>query len=193
MVDTITSVEAGKVLAPIISGISVVVLYHYLGSEYLGADETKIWNKIRRVVLLGGDNFVRKKTEFALTNKAKKEEIVGMVEMSDMELAEVIEGNGGVQSVLSGLKKRTISETTKYESGSMVIRESKSDLIPDVLAKWQLHIFWFTNDDGSKDVYAHWEYSSLNPLFAWPHYLGIKQNPKIGVEKAMKIINGSEN
>ena len=188
MMEQITAVETGAVLAPIISASAVVILYHYLGAEYLGAEETKVWNKIRRVLLLGGDNFVRRKTEFALTNTAKKEELVGMLEMSNMELAQVIEESGGVQSVLSGLKKRTISETTQYESGSMVIRESKSDLIPDVLAKWQLHIFWFQNSNGTLDVYAHWEYSSLNPLFAWPHYLAIKQNPAKGVEKAQKIL-----
>ena len=70
--EQIQAIETGAVLAPIISASAVVILYHYLGAEYLGAEETKMWNKIRRVILLGGDNFVRRKTEFALTNTASK-------------------------------------------------------------------------------------------------------------------------
>jgi hypothetical protein len=69
----------------------------------------------------------------------------------------------------------------------MAFRESKSDILPDALASRQLHVYWFETDDGL-DIYAHEEYSSLNPVFAWQHYNAITQDPTLGKEMTRKIL-----
>jgi len=176
----------GQVLAPIISGLVAVALYHYIGRDYLGADENKYWNMLRTKVLSSGDGYIRRKTNFALTNPAKDEEFVGGVMLSSDELAHELEDAGYLQGVLSGLKYRPANadpntDSVSFESGSMVYRESKSDLLPDVLALRQVHVFWFINPDGGIDVYAHEEYSSLNPAVAWAHYLGRTQDAAKGI------------
>lgn len=180
----------GEVLAPIISAAVVIVLYHYLGSEYLGPEEAAYWNSFRRTVLSAGDSTVRKKTNFALTNPAHEGESFGSVKASKEEIAQALSDRGYVQSVLSGLKYRptdinpNTSNQAEYESGTMVYRESKSSIVPDALALYQTHIWWFDNGDGSLDVYAHHEYSSLNPLVAWRHYRGVDQDYEKGKKLA---------
>jgi len=180
------SLVLGQVLAPIVSGIVVVILYHYIGRRWLGADENRLWNRLRRTVLGSGDSFVRKKTDFALTNTAHNEEFVGSYDMSSDELAEKLEENGYLQCVLSGLKKR--GDPSEYEVGSMAYRESASSLVPDALAMKQTHIFWFENEDGTVDVYAHHEFSSLNPLVAWKHYRAVGQEYETGINEAKEIL-----
>jgi len=181
----------GQVLAPIIAGLAALVLYHYLGREYLGADENKYWNALRVTLLSAGDSTVRQKTGFALTNTAKSEEFVGSYDMTSDELAHTLEAEGYVQCVLSGLKYRpadadpnAADENVSFESGSMAYRESKSSLVPDALALRQVHVFWFENDSGGIEVYAHEEYSSLNPAVAWAHYMGRTQDAAKGIEEA---------
>lgn len=184
----LSSIELGAVLAPAMSIIGVTVLYHYLGREYLGADENRVWNQLRRVLLGGLDSYVRDRTPFALTNKAFPRELVGSLDMSSQEVAELFESAGYVQGVLSGLKTRDLDGTRQYENGSMVFRESKSDLIPDALALYQNHVFWFEKGDGTCDLYAHYEYSSTNPLVAWPHYLAVGQDAEKGKKLAAAVL-----
>lgn len=174
----------GAILAPLVSISVVTLLYHYIGREYLGADENKYWNALRRGILGNFDSFVRKKTSFALTNGARSEEFVGSFEYTSSEFAHRLEKVGYVQCILSGLKERD----GKVEAGSMALRRSRSDLLPDVLALYQTHVFWFENEDGSLDVYAHHEYSSLNPLVAWKHYRAVGQDAAKGVERVRKIL-----
>jgi hypothetical protein len=185
----------GQVLAPIVSALVVIVLYHYIGKEYLGADENAYWNAFRRALLSAGDSTVRQKTDFALTNAALDEELVGRVQLTSSELAHVFEGAGAAQGILSGLKYRppnvnpNKSNQVEFEAGSMVFRESKSDMLPDALALRQIHVFWFDKGDGTLDVYAHEEYSSLNPLVAWRHYRGVGQDADAGIAKAQAQLN----
>ena len=110
--------------------------------------------------------------------------------MSSQEVAQAFEKAGYVQCILSGLKYRPPSadpnvDDVEFERGSMAYRESKSDLVPDALALRQVHAFWFENEDGTTDIYAHEEYSSLNPLVAWRHYKAVTQNYEKG--KAMAL------
>jgi len=184
----------GHVLAPVISLLTVVVLYHYLGRDYLGAEENEYWNKLRIGVLSTGDSTVRQKTNFALTNAATDDEFVQTVDKNSQEVAQLFEDAGYLQCVVSGLKYRppnvdpNTSSQVEFEAGSMVYRESGSSLISDALAKRQVHVYWFDNGDGSVDLYAHEEYSSLNPLFAWQHYRAKTQNPSLGVRRALAVL-----
>ena len=183
----LTGIELGAVLAPLLSAFGVVVLYHYLGRDYLGADENKLWNNFRRGLLLSLNDLVQRETPFKLTNNAKESETVGTVDRSSQEVASLFESGGFLQGVLSGLKGRVRDGEDEWEDGSMVYREAKSDLIPDALALYQLHVFWFENDDGTTDVYAHYEYSSLNPLVAWKHYRAVGQDAEEGVRRVKSM------
>ena len=190
----LASLSAGQILAPIISALAVVVLYHYIGREYLGADENGYWNAFRIWLLSSGDSTVHKKTSFALTNPAKDEELVGTIDATSDELAHLFEDAGYVQCVLAGLKYRPPNanpntDDVRFERGSMAFRESKSDILPDALALRQVHVFWFENEDGSLTVYAHEEYSSLNPLVAWQHYMARTQNAEKGIDAINKILS----
>lgn len=184
----IPSIQPEAVLASAISSVAVVVLYHYLGRDYLGAEENKYWNALRRTVLAGADPYVRKNSPFALTNRAKTVEFVARVEMDSQEVAETFERAGFVQGVVSGLKDRGPEGEPEYEAGSMVFREARSDLVPDALALYQIHVFWFENEDGTCDVYAHHEYSSLNPLVSIQHYKAVGQDPVAGKKAAAKVL-----
>jgi len=55
-------IEAGAVLAPLLSAIGVVVLYHYIGRDHLGADENEYWNNFRRGLLLSLNGLVKRET-----------------------------------------------------------------------------------------------------------------------------------
>jgi len=185
------TITIGQVAAPLISTVAAILLYHYLGREYLGAEENKYWNSARRTIITTANPIVEKKTPFTLTNSPSKEEFVGSYSVNSLRLAEALFSVGYVQGVLSGLKidsdEAQTASRPKYESGSMVFRESRSDLIPDALALRQVHVFWFERD-GSVDVYAHEEYSSLNPLVSWKHYRAISQNADKGVKRVRPVL-----
>ena len=188
------TIVLGQILAPIVASLAAIVLYHYIGSEYLGAEENEYWNAFRVGLLSSGDSTIRRKTDFALTNSAKNREFVGSYDMTSQEVAHLFEDAGYTQGVLSGLKYRPSgadpnSDDVEFENGSMVWRESQSDILPDVLALRQVHVFWFTNEDGTTDIYAHEEYSSLNPLVAWKHYKAVTQNPELGIEIVSKVLD----
>lgn len=184
----LSSIQPEAVLASAISAVGVTILYHYLGREYLGADENKYWNALRRAALGGFDQYVRNNSTFALTNRAKSTEYFATVNMSSQGVAVLFENAGYVQGVLAGLKTRERDGETEYEAGSMVYRESRSDLLPDALAVYQVHVFWFDNGDGTCDLYAHYEYSSANPLVAWPHYRAVGQDAERGKNAARQVI-----
>lgn len=182
-------IVVGEILAPVVSAILVVILYHYIGSRYLGGAENAVWNGLRIVLLSSGDSWVRTKTKFALTNAANDAEYVGRVRADSTEFAITLDEDAGYkQCVAAGLKYRpsevdpNTSSQVEFESGSMAFRESRSDLLPDALAFRQNHIYWFDNGDGTLDVYAHYEYSSLNPVVAWKHYRAVGQDAERGRE-----------
>ena len=104
------SITVGSVLAVVISSLTVIILYHYIRREYLGADENAYWNAFRVQVLSTGDSTVRQKTDFILTNSAKDSELIGEVNLSSQEVAQALKDAGYVQCVLSRLKYRLSSD-----------------------------------------------------------------------------------
>jgi len=169
----ISSIELGPILAPLVSAVGVTLLYHYIGRDYLGAAENEYWNKFRRVVLGSFDQYVRDNSTFSLVRSSSADQFVGTIDGTSQDAARLFEDAGYVQGVLSSLKVRGRPEGKQFELGSMVYRESRSDLVPDSLAVYQNHVFWFDNGRGGMDVYAHHEYSSANPLVAWQHYRAV--------------------
>ena len=63
------------------------------------------------------------------------------------------------------------------ELGSWVYRASP-------LADRQLHLMLFPGPDGTTDIYAHEEPSSVNPVVGTDHFDGARQNVARGVERA---------
>lgn len=192
------SIALGQLLAPVASGLAVVVLYHYLGAEYLGAEENKYWNELRRKLLTSSSSQIREETSFAVTTPAHDYEHVATLnkDVTSQDVAKALESRGYVQGVLSALKYRPptnepMADDTYYEIGSMVHRESKSDLLSDSLALRQVHTFWFETDEGI-EVYAHEEYSSLNPLVAWMHYRAITQNAQKGIDRVTADLKAAD-
>jgi len=178
LIESLITVE---VLAPLLSGIAVLLLYNVLGARYLAPEYLPVWTQLRRTVLATGESYVRTKTSFALTNPSPDSHKIGTVDCSSQELAHHFGERGYLQSVASGLKYRPRSADPRtgdasFEDGTMVFRESQTGVIPDFLALRQVHVWWFENEDGTCDLYAHEEYSSLNPLVAALHYKAVNWN-----------------
>jgi len=112
------TIVLGQILGQILASLAVIILYHYIGSEYLGADENAYWNAFRVQVLNAGDSTVRQKTDFILTNSAKDSELIGEVNLSSQKVAQALEDAGCVQCVLSGLKYRPSSDGKGYPVGN---------------------------------------------------------------------------
>ena len=159
MIDPIT---LPAILAAVVSALAVTVLYHYIGREYLGAAENKYWNALRVTLLSAGDSTVRQKTGFALTNTVSDTEFVATVDKDSQETAKLFADAGYLQCVLSGLKYRP--PNVDPNTSSQVEFEAGSM------------------------AYAHEEYSSLNPLFAWQHYRAKTQDASLGVKRALAVL-----
>lgn len=80
---------------------------------------------------------------------------------------------GFVRNPLSRLKTRD----GEPEVGSWVYRERP-------LARRQLHLMLFRGRNGTVDVYAHDELSSVNPFVGPAHLDGTRQNVRVGVQRA---------
>ena len=88
------------------------------------------------------------------------------------ELEKHLRDQGFVRNLLSRVKMHS----DKPESGSWVLRDSLFD-------ERQLHIMLFQEENQVK-VFAHEEYSSINPHVAPRHYFGESQNVDRGLKKA---------
>lgn len=92
----------------------------------------------------------------------------------DITAAErLLYSKGFIRNPMARLKTRD----GQPEDGSWVYRESP-------LAPRQLHLMLFENDDGTTDVYAHEELSSVHPLCGPAHFRGDGQSVRAGVERA---------
>jgi hypothetical protein len=100
-------------------------------------------------------------------------EYAGRLEYSLDTVERQLYDEGFIRNPMARLKIRD----GQPEDGSWVVRESP-------LAPRQLHLMLFANDDGTTDVYAHEELSSVNPLCAPDHFRGNGQSVNIGVERA---------
>ncbi|MFC7154704.1 hypothetical protein ACFQPA_04440 [Halomarina halobia] len=62
-------------------------------------------------------------------------------------------------------------------------------LLDHLLAPRMLHAMLFASEDGgATHVYAHEEYSSLNPLVAYAHYAGDGQSAAAGVARVRELL-----
>ncbi|WP_135664455.1 hypothetical protein [Halorhabdus rudnickae] len=98
------------------------------------------------------------------------DEFAGTIHQPPDEVEDLLEDEGFIRNLLSRLKTRN----GEPEIGSWVYRE-------DPRVEYQLHVMIFSGDDDSVDVYAHHEYSSVNPDVAYQHFTGDKLDPEGGV------------
>lgn len=99
-------------------------------------------------------------------------EYAGSLRLSLDEAESLLWRDGFVRNPFSRLKLRD----GRPEAGSWVYRASP-------LSRRQLHLMLFV-DDGSVDVYAHEEPSSVNPVVATRHFDGAGQDVAAGVARA---------
>ncbi|MXR52437.1 hypothetical protein GRX03_12580 [Halovenus sp. WSH3] len=100
-------------------------------------------------------------------------EYAGTLDYSLAETERLLYGEGFIRNPMARLK----TLDGRPEDGSWVYRESP-------LAPRQLHLMLFENGDGTTDVYAHAELSSVNPLCGPAHFRGDGQSVSAGVERA---------
>ncbi|MFB6242063.1 MAG: hypothetical protein ABEJ36_04675 [Candidatus Nanosalina sp.] len=106
----------------------------------------------------------------------REEEKVGRYSEKIQEIEDYLKKHGFTRNPLSRVK--TLDGET--EDGSWVKRENS-------LSKRQLHIMLFKTSEET-EIYAHEEYSSMNPLTAIRHYQGTEQKKEKGVKQAEKIL-----
>lgn len=59
---------------------------------------------------------------------------------------------------------------------------------PSLLARRQVHVMLFDRDGPGTDVYAHTEYSAINPLVAYAHYIGRGYSPAKGQARVHDLL-----
>lgn len=174
-------------VAAIAVALFVVVVYGLGHGSVLGPSHT-YWNDIRATALPALDEKANE-LGFFTTNRAHDSEYVATVEADLEEIELWMYDNGYDRNVVSGLKYRTDENGDReYEATSWADRESQHPLIPDELAFWQTHVYVFENEDGSHDLYAHYEYSSHNPIVAYKHLRGVDQDHERGVEVVKELL-----
>jgi len=100
-------------------------------------------------------------------------EYAGTLPLSPSAAERLLWNVGFRRNPLARLKTRD----GRPERSSWVYRESP-------LADRQLHLMLFPGPDGTVDIYAHEEPSSVNPLVGTDHFDGARQSVACGVERA---------
>lgn len=100
-------------------------------------------------------------------------EYAGQLDASLGETEELLWDLGFVRNPFARLKTRK----GEPEAGSWVYRDSPLDTR-------QLHLMLFHRDDGTIDIYAHEELSSVHPLCGPDHFRGCGQSVGAGVRRA---------
>jgi hypothetical protein len=114
-----------------------------------------------------------------IDREIREQEFAGVLSMTSDEAEKVLWRNGFHRNPLAAVKTRNGAP----EVGSWALREH-----PD--ARRQLHIMLFDSQRQKVgvDVYAHEEFSCLNPDVAVRHYRGVDQKPKLGVKQATEML-----
>ncbi|MBB6647729.1 hypothetical protein [Halobellus ruber] len=109
----------------------------------------------------------------------RDEEFAGVFPAPPEEVERVLWKRGFHRNPVAAVKTRKGTP----EIGSWVRRA-------DSRARRQLHVMLFRRSDGRRgvDVYAHEEFSCLNPAVAVRHYRGIDQRAAVGVRRARELL-----
>jgi hypothetical protein len=104
----------------------------------------------------------------------RETEFVGTAEVELSELEKVLWAGGFHRNPIAAIKTRE----GVPEVGSWVWRKQPT-------AQRQVHVMLFKNakQAGQVDIYAHEEYSCINPKVAVKHYFGTDQKERLGVKQ----------
>lgn len=145
------------------------VLSYAVPSRYNRGPEGWWWERVRRV----SSRLFGRVDEDGGPRPITDGEYAGRFD-SDFDTVENrLYADGFIRNPMARLKTRDDIP----EDGSWVYRDSP-------LAPRQIHLMLFENDDGTTDVYAHAELSSVNPLCGPGHFHGTGQSVREGVERA---------
>lgn len=176
------------IIAAIAVGLAAYFLYFKTGGKHLEPEDS-YWNKVRLHGLPLLDIALEETVDGKIRalNKAHDKEYVATVEADYYDLAHMLDDMGYDRNIISGLKDRNYDgEEPDFELSSWAKREAEDENRPDFLATWQNHIFIFENEDGTYDIYAHYEYSSLWPPVAWKHYQGVDMDYEEGRRRVLE-------
>ncbi len=179
---------------------ALYILYFATEGEHLGPEDSW-WNSLRRQTLPHLHDALNSVDDsLYAVNRSYVSEYAVTLRGDYEDVAQWLSDMGYDRSPLAGLKYRIdewddrdeydkitdfISDHGDYELSSWAQREAAHPYLPDPLAFWQTHVFLFENEDGTFDVYAHWEYSSMNPIVAIQHYRGLHMDHYRGVENIL--------
>lgn len=165
----------------IVTITSAVLLYLSVSTHITHRDD---WiNNLRRVVFPKLDDYLEEHDLFAVKQLNEKELAISS-KFGYNHIEKVLETNlGFTRNIASSLK--VTPDGVKARS-SWALRESSYSFIPDYLALRQLHVTLVETDTGT-DIYAHEEYSSINPLVAWYHIVGKTTSDERGVNQFKEI------
>jgi hypothetical protein len=127
------------------------------------------WELVRRILL---PLLARRVPAVKWSYELHGREYVGRINEPPEEVEQLLWDHGFTRMPLAAYK--TLPDGSG-EVGSWAFRES-------LTAEKQLHVMLFADGDGTA-VYAHAEYSAINPLVALKHYRGTGYNPDAGAEQ----------
>jgi len=102
---------------------------------------------------------------------------------SSDEAERILQDAGFTLAVSSSVKKLPDGS---FAYSDWIYRESGD--YPDFLAIWQTHATIVTFEERTH-IYAHHEYSSINPLVGYYHITGMDKSAKQGIKKVRKLWN----
>ena len=156
------------------STIAHLVLYKLCPPGVLGPG-AEYWDAVRhQSVGLASSLFGR----LAHTDRPIREtEFVGHIPKDPDAVERLLWKQGFERNPIPAVKMRDGTP----EIGSWVRRENPTD-------RRQLHVMLFESEDSGVDVYAHEEFSAVNPTVAVRHYRGIDQREALGVKQARETL-----
>jgi hypothetical protein len=144
------------------------VFSYALPTRYNRGPEARWWEQLRRFGSLAFGYI----DEDGGPRMITEGEYAGRLDIPLDAVEDRLYAEGFIRNPMARLKTRA----GVPEDGSWVYRESP-------LAPRQLHLMLFENDDGTTDVYAHAELSSVNPLCGPDHFRGTGQSVREGVDR----------
>lgn len=169
-----TSLSVGLVRfsAPVVAAafLLLATLRDGLGSAGPAAE---YWERLRGRVLPGLDDLARRLDLGYAAYELGPREYAGTLDVEPEAAERLLYRNGFRRNPFAAYK--TLPDG-REEVGSWSYRSSR-------LARRQVHVMLFDRDGQGTDVYAHSEYSAINPLVAYRHYTGQGYSPPKGQAK----------
>ena len=178
-----SNVEVGTAaVAVVLTGIAVRL---YFGSAIFHPAHTTTWNVARRVLVPVLQRVIYHQLPFniEIENESHRDEYAATVSHSPQQLALKIDEVREVEvSLLSGFKT---APDGRRERGTFVWYTGPKPFTsaPRWLRRYQVHPTVFRREDGTYDVYAHFEANSYRPDL-WADHLF--KGPSFSVEKGVR-------